>query len=156
MVSTMSSAAADDVQVGDVPPAAAVAVDDVTVTHGNSEVDVTDADMALYRAHKDELGVTLKKEGNVYFMDRGDYAGILNQGATCYMNSLLQALFHTPRFRRRLYNWTYKPERDGESEYCIPLALQKLFARLQAGHKVCMADLRLHDAARWCLADPFP
>ena len=84
------------------------------------------------------------------------FVGLNNQGATCYMNSLLQALFHTPRFRRRLYNWTYKPERDGESEYCIPLALQKLFARLQAGQKVCMADLRLHDAVRWCLADPFP
>ena len=26
--------------------------------------------------------------------------GLLNQGATCYMNSLLQALYNIPAFRR--------------------------------------------------------
>ena len=28
------------------------------------------------------------------------YVGLKNQGATCYMNSLLQTLFHIPYFRK--------------------------------------------------------
>lgn len=37
------------------------------------------------------------------------YVGLKNQGATCYMNSLLQTLYHIPYFRKvpilSLYSW---------------------------------------------------
>ena len=33
------------------------------------------------------------------------YSGLNNQGATCYLNSLLQALFMTPEVREALYEW---------------------------------------------------
>ena len=55
------------------------------------------------------------------------YRGLSNQGATCYMNSLLQTLYFTPEFRRALYQWQYGTEKDGAAELCIPLQLQRLF-----------------------------
>ena len=55
------------------------------------------------------------------------YSGIKNQGATCYMNSLLQALFHLPYFRRIVYKM---PPEEGKG-VTIPYALQALFYRLQ-------------------------
>jgi ubiquitin C-terminal hydrolase len=36
------------------------------------------------------------------------YIGLSNQGATCYMNSLIQTLFMTPEFRNGLYNWSFE------------------------------------------------
>lgn len=33
------------------------------------------------------------------------HIGMCNQGATCYMNSLLQALYMTPEFRQFIYSW---------------------------------------------------
>jgi ubiquitin carboxyl-terminal hydrolase 47 len=59
------------------------------------------------------------------------YAGLSNQGATCYLNGLLQTLFMTPEFRRAVYSWTYNSEKDGPAHQCIPLQLQRLFGMLQ-------------------------
>eukprot|EP00043_Microstomoeca_roanoka_P015381 m.153951 g.153951 ORF g.153951 m.153951 type:complete len:1210 (-) comp16246_c6_seq1:118-3747(-) len=55
------------------------------------------------------------------------FVGLANQGATCYLNSLLQSLYMTPEFRNAIYRWT--PEATEENS--IPAELQKLFLRLQ-------------------------
>ncbi|KAK1389757.1 ubiquitin carboxyl-terminal hydrolase 12 [Heracleum sosnowskyi] len=57
------------------------------------------------------------------------YVGLKNQGATCYMNSLLQFLFHIPYFRKAVYHMP-TTESDIPSG-SIPLALQSLFYKLQ-------------------------
>ena len=42
---------------------------------------------------------------------RKKFVGLSNQGATCYMNSLLQTLYMTPQFRAALYKWSYDSEK---------------------------------------------
>lgn len=63
------------------------------------------------------------------------YVGLKNQGATCYMNSMLQALFHLPAFRRIVYNMETSTTDDPEK--CIPLCLQRLFCQLQFRDVAC-------------------
>ncbi|KAJ7528132.1 hypothetical protein O6H91_16G085500 [Diphasiastrum complanatum] len=57
------------------------------------------------------------------------FVGLKNQGATCYMNSLLQTLYHLPYFRKAVYHMP-TTENDVPSN-SIPLALQSLFYKLQ-------------------------
>ncbi|GAQ84171.1 Ubiquitin carboxyl-terminal hydrolase [Klebsormidium nitens] len=57
------------------------------------------------------------------------FVGLKNQGATCYMNSLLQTLYHIPYFRKSVY---HMPTTENDSAASsIPLALQRLFYKLQ-------------------------
>lgn len=70
-----------------------------------------------------------------------DRVGLYNQGATCYLNSLIQALFMTAEFREAVFNWVYDKEKDGESSACMPLQLQLLFCEMQQ-RKVRAASTR--------------
>lgn len=58
------------------------------------------------------------------------FVGLKNQGATCYMNSLLQFMFHIPRLREAVYNMPTEGGKEG-----IALALQRVFYRLQTSAK---------------------
>ena len=58
------------------------------------------------------------------------FAGIKNEGATCYLNSLLQSLFMTPELRSALYRWEHT-EADVARDMCVPYQLQHLFVSLQ-------------------------
>eukprot|EP01117_Protostelium_nocturnum_P014439 TRINITY_DN5491_c0_g1_i1.p1 TRINITY_DN5491_c0_g1~~TRINITY_DN5491_c0_g1_i1.p1 ORF type:complete len:1424 (-),score=574.98 TRINITY_DN5491_c0_g1_i1:1578-5423(-) len=65
--------------------------------------------------------------------------GLQNQGATCYLNSLIQALYMTPEFRRMIYlfekPWEslFRDLNEGKSEAVkdVILHMQLLFARMQ-------------------------
>lgn len=63
------------------------------------------------------------------------YVGLSNQGATCYMNSMLQALYHLPAFRELIYRMD--PTSDKPDQDNIPLNLQVLFARMQLAKGTC-------------------
>jgi ubiquitin carboxyl-terminal hydrolase 7 len=57
------------------------------------------------------------------------YIGLKNQGATCYMNSLLQTLYFVPYFRKAVY---HMPTLETDTpDTSIALALQSLFYKLQ-------------------------
>ncbi|XP_067301822.1 uncharacterized protein si:ch211-212k18.13 isoform X2 [Pseudorasbora parva] len=55
------------------------------------------------------------------------YNGLKNQGATCYLNAVLQCLFMTPVFREAVKS--FKAPEDCDEENLL-LQLQKLFTRL--------------------------
>lgn len=59
------------------------------------------------------------------------YRGLVNQAMTCYLNSLLQALYMTPEFRNALYQWKFDFNANIDESKSIPFQLQKLFLNLQ-------------------------
>ena len=56
------------------------------------------------------------------------FVGLKNQGATCYMNSLLQFLYNINFFRQAVYHMPTQEEDDMAKS--IPLALQSLFYKV--------------------------
>ncbi|XP_053690327.1 ubiquitin carboxyl-terminal hydrolase 47 [Sabethes cyaneus] len=79
-----------------------------------------------------------------------NYRGLVNQAMTCYLNSLLQALFMTPEFRNALYNWEFDGEDEGKS---IPYQLQKLFVNLQTSPKSAVETTDLTRSFGWDSAE---
>ncbi|KAA0165925.1 hypothetical protein FNF28_03307 [Cafeteria roenbergensis] len=73
------------------------------------------------------------KFANVSFVEKSatGYTGLVNQGATCYLNSFLQMLFMTPDFRRSLFEWKFDEAEHGDARRCLAYQLQRLFAQLQ-------------------------
>ena len=80
------------------------------------------------------------------------YAGLANQGATCYLNSLLQALFHLPAFRMIVYQIPIDDGKDKANS--IPYNLQKLFVNMQHGGVAC-STLALTKSFGWTAEDSF-
>ena len=59
---------------------------------------------AYVRVVKDETGVLWHNFNNYDSKKETGYVGLKNQGATCYLNSLIQSLYFTNAFRKvRLY-----------------------------------------------------
>ncbi|XP_021936857.1 ubiquitin carboxyl-terminal hydrolase 47-like isoform X2 [Zootermopsis nevadensis] len=76
------------------------------------------------------------------------YVGLVNQAMTCYLNSLLQALYMTPEFRNALYKWEFDGT-DAEAVKSIPYQLQKLFLNLQTSSKSAVETTELTRSFGW-------
>ncbi|TYZ63241.1 hypothetical protein PybrP1_009432 [[Pythium] brassicae (nom. inval.)] len=96
------------------------------------------------------------------------FTGLSNQGATCYMNSLLQTMFMTPEFRQGLYQWQFgrrddagdaaaaaADDDDESGDDNIPFQLQKLFAKLQMRTSESISTKALTKSFGWTGADVF-
>ncbi|XP_013405600.1 ubiquitin carboxyl-terminal hydrolase 40 isoform X3 [Lingula anatina] len=82
--------------------------------------------------------------------------GIKNQGATCYLNSLLQTLLYTPEFRESLFQLGPKDlgclqdkDKPGSKVRVIPIQLQRLFARLLLCNQQTASTTELTDSFGW-------
>lgn len=60
------------------------------------------------------------------------YVGLINVGLTCYMNSILQVLFHTPIFRNMIFLYV---SNQSDRLHDVPLNLQSLFYKLYISDK---------------------
>lgn len=76
------------------------------------------------------------------------YVGLVNQAMTCYLNSLLQALFMTPEFRNALYKWKFDSNLH-EPAKSIPYQLQRLFLNLQTSTKNAVETTELTRSFGW-------
>ncbi|KAH9577244.1 Peptidase C19 [Trypanosoma melophagium] len=56
------------------------------------------------------------------------YGGLVNQGCTCYLNAVIQILYHLPSFRQTIYS-VQNPEK-----YPITLALRNIFCQLNCAY----------------------
>lgn len=91
-----------------------------------SSIDNSTCIIAKVRVLKDVTGVLWHNFNNYNSKRVTGYVGLLNQGATCYMNSFLQSIFLTNEFRAAVYKI---PTASVSSS--IPLALQRIFYKLQ-------------------------
>ncbi|KAJ2848974.1 ubiquitin-specific protease ubp15, partial [Coemansia erecta] len=83
---------------------------------------------AFVRIIKDPLGVLWHNFYNYNSRTHTGYVGLKNQGATCYMNSLLQSLYFTNEFRNAVYQI---PTENDDPKKSVSLALQRVFYNLQ-------------------------
>lgn len=77
------------------------------------------------------VDIEIKNADDNYFDSKKHtgFSGLKNQGATCYMNSLLQTLFCINKLRKAVYEMPTSEDDDPSSS--MPLALQSIFYKLE-------------------------
>ncbi|CAH2354774.1 ubiquitin carboxyl-terminal hydrolase 15 [[Candida] railenensis] len=79
------------------------------------------------------------------------YVGLNNQGATCYLNSLLQSYYTTKIFRKLVYQIPTDSHVNGKS---VPLSLQRIFYQLTNSSEP-VGTLELTRSFGWDSSDAF-
>lgn len=106
---------------------------------------------AYVRILKDPTGVLWHNFMNYDSKKETGYVGFKNQGATCYLNSLLQSYFFTKYFRKLVYEIPTDNESPNNS---VTLALQKAFYQLQVSNDP-LDTLELTRSFGWDSGDAF-
>lgn len=103
------------------------------------------------------------------------YVGLKNQGATCYLNSLIQVLYLTPEFRKMIYRFprpyekllsikldhkenstnSVNTEEEVNPKKDIIFQMQLLFAKMQFANVSCVSTAGLTTSFGWDNSDIF-
>ncbi|KAI2695503.1 hypothetical protein CBS147317_7782 [Penicillium roqueforti] len=100
---------------------------------------------AYVRVVKDPTGVLWHSFQNYDSKKETGMVGLRNQGATCYLNSLLQSLYFTNAFRKAVYQIPTDQEASRENS---AWALQRLFYNLQT-NDVAVSTTELTASFGW-------
>ncbi|KAI8808839.1 hypothetical protein BJ742DRAFT_806590 [Cladochytrium replicatum] len=106
---------------------------------------------AYMRIIRDETGVLWHNFVDYDSKKETGFVGLKNQGATCYMNSLLQSLYFTSYFRKASYEI---PTENDDPSKSIPLALQRVFYNLQVSDQP-VGTTELTKSFGWDTLDSF-
>ena len=90
---------------------------------GKTLVENESANMTVYvRVVKDETGILWHTFRDYDSKKETGYVGLKNQGATCYLNSLLQSLYFTNAFRKVCIHFTFASRLSMKltSAGCVP------------------------------------
>ncbi|KAK9465799.1 hypothetical protein V1512DRAFT_265394 [Lipomyces arxii] len=127
----------------------------LTTKHEDKDIPIVEDDKVNITAYvkivKDPTGVLWHNFSNYDSKKETGYVGLKNQGATCYMNSLLQSLYFTKYFRKAVYQI---PTEHDEPSSSVPLALQRVFYQLQTS-KLPVGTLELTRSFGWDTTDAF-
>jgi len=96
------------------------------------------------------IEVEFRRHVNYLKCERRPYAGLVNEGTTCYLNSVMQALFMMQPFRRAAYELQVDPSETKDVKLCI----QRLFYSLQVKHEN-VKTTELCTAFGWTAEDRF-
>ncbi|KAG5358991.1 Ubiquitin carboxyl-terminal hydrolase 21 [Yarrowia sp. C11] len=104
------------------------------------------------RVFKDPTGVLWHSFSRYDSKRVTGYVGLRNQGATCYLNSLVQSLYFTNAFRKAVFGVPTGANDIASAR--VPHALQRLFYLLQTSNEP-VSTLELTRAFGWDSADSF-
>ncbi|KAL5292060.1 USP47 family protein [Megaselia abdita] len=119
---------------------------DITQDYTQRETPTELSIYAKYGCSQYEPGTLLQLPAAPVVSQSHNYTGLVNQAMTCYLNSLLQALFMTPEFRNALYRWEFDNDKEDKN---IPYQLQKLFLNLQTNPKSAVETTDLTRSFGW-------
>jgi Ubiquitin carboxyl-terminal hydrolase len=104
-------------------------------------------DLKTYIAKKEKLEQCLKGTKATSLGKFNGRPGLANQGATCYLNSLIQVLFHDLNFRKMVL--------EGSSDSDISVALRRLFSRMMLSVNASLPTNELSTAFGWSRSQVF-
>jgi len=108
-------------------------------------------DLDYYLANKTTLSQEMKR--GLASKRTSAYVGLRNHGATCYLNSLIQCLYHDTTFRNLILSSSTL--NDNQQPSAIIAELQRLFSRLSLSEKDAVDTEALLTAFGWSKSQLF-